>query len=355
MTSGLSWLRAIALIVILLLALVSCGGPSPQPESVQPLLPKSELEKETGVNVIATQDLGFQEVPDEPAASEKAESEPTVGVIVSRNFGSEVVLDKLAVLAEGESALEVLQRLTTVETKYGGGFVAGINGICSEYPKVRKDWFFYVNGIMGNVGAGSYKLRPDDIEQWDFHGWDFNAFVPAIIGSFPQPFLSGYGGKVQPTVIVYEEGFGEAAEKLRDTIARLGVEGISLQPSLSDPEREQCHLILVGTADFEPIAELNKNYRKLGFLLKFKDDGAVIFDAHGKETRIASCGVIQATQNPWNPKGIGAAENTAWVISGTDQAHVRDAVDALINQPDMLRCAFAVALIDGKVVKLPAE
>ncbi|GAI85551.1 unnamed protein product, partial [marine sediment metagenome] len=36
--------------------------------------------------------------------------------------------------------------------------------------------------------------------------------------------------------------------------------------------------------------------------------------------------LIQATQNPWNPKGIGACENVVWLVSGTDEAGVKDAI-----------------------------
>ena len=67
------------------------------------------------------------------------------------------------------------------------------------------------NGIMANMGAGAYKLQPGDVEHWDFHGWSFNAFVPAVIGSFPQPFLSGFRGKKLPTIVVYQEGLEKTA------------------------------------------------------------------------------------------------------------------------------------------------
>lgn len=279
-----------------------------------------------------------------PSRQESQASKP-VRVVATLDFGSQVVLDKYVLPKKGESALEVLQRVAEVETKYGRGFVVGINGIRSRYPKERKDWFYYVNGILAKVGAGGYKLCPGDVEHWDFHEWGFNAFIPAIIGSFPQPFLSGYGGRTRPTVIVHQTGFGQIAEKLRDTLISLGVKEIRVQTTL--PEEGHYHLILLGTQKLKPLRELNRDYKKLGFFFKFEDEGAVVFDSRGRKARVESAGVIQATQNPWSP---GEA---AWMISGTDEAQVRAAADILAEYWGQLDCAFAIALINRKLIRLP--
>ncbi len=284
--------------------------------------------------------------------------EIAVRVIVSQNFGSELMLDKSVIINDGAAALDAMEKVATVETKYGGGFVEAINGIRSQYSgsKVKKDWFFYVNGMSARVGALSYKLRDGDVEHWDFHDWSLYAFVPAIIGDFPQPFLGGYQGKVPPTVVVYDEGFQDAAQNLMSKLKELEVENVSVQAATELPsqDKEHSNLILLGTKGFEPISELNEIYKKLGFFIYFAEDKVIGFDLQGNQAQYGpACGLIQATQNPWNPKGTGACENVIWVVSGMNNAAVEDAADALINHYEKFRYACAAVIIDGEVIKVP--
>lgn len=278
-----------------------------------------------------------------------------VRVIITQDFGNEIMLDKSVRLTDGSNAMDALQKVAKVETKYGGGFVEAINGVKSRYPETKKDWFFYVNGMSANIGALDYKLHDSDVEHWDFHDWSFHAFIPAFIGDFPQPFSGGYQGKVVPTIVVYDEGFQEVAQDLITKLEKLGVESVSsksiVEPSYS---KEHSNLILLGTKDFELISELNKNYKKLGFYICFEDDEVVTWDAQGNKRQCQpSYGLIQATQNPWNPKGTGACENVVWMIAGVDKAAVKDAANTLINSYEELRYACAAAIINGQIIKVP--
>jgi hypothetical protein len=94
-----------------------------------------------------------------------------VRVIVTQNFNSTLMLDKLVTLDDDSTAMDALQRVATVETKYGGGFVVAINGVRSQYPEANKDWFLYINDTLMNVGAAAYILNDGDVEHWDFHQW----------------------------------------------------------------------------------------------------------------------------------------------------------------------------------------
>jgi hypothetical protein len=278
-----------------------------------------------------------------------------VRVIVTQDFGTKLMLDESVIVANSASAMDALQKVATVETNYGGGFIKSINGICSQYPKVKGDWFFNVNGMSAKIGALDYKLCHGDAVHWDFHDWSFHAFVPAIIGDFPQPFLGGYQGRVPPTIIVYDKDFQDIAQDLISKLEKLGVENIYMAgPESSTYSKKLSNLILVGTKNLELISELNENYKKLGFYIHFEDSEVVIFDSQGNRTRYqSSCGLIQATQNPWNPKGIGACENVVWMISGTDKAAVKDAANASVNHYKELRYACAAVIIDGEVIKVP--
>ena len=286
----------------------------------------------------------------------KSSDETTVRVIVTQDFGNELVLDESVIISGSVTALDALHEVATVETKYGGGFVEAINGIRSQYSgsKVKRDWFFYVNGISANVGGLSYELHDGDIEHWDFHDWSLRAFVPAIIGDFPQPFLGGYRGSVSPTIIVYDKDFQNAAQDLMNKLQKLGVENVHIAgPESSAYSKNHSNLILLGTRDFDLISELNEN-RKLGFYIHFEDSKAVILDSEGNNTQYESgCGLIQATQNPWNPKGIGSCENVVWMVSGADKSQVQNAADIVTHHYEKFRYACSAAIIGDKVIKVP--
>jgi len=280
-----------------------------------------------------------------------------VKVIVTRNFGNELMLDESVVLDDGANALDALEIVATVETKYGGGFIEAINGIRSQYSqgKAKKDWFFYMNGMSANVGLMDYELSEGDVEHWDFHDWSFHAFIPAIIGDFPQPFVGGYQGKNRPAIVVYDEGFGDAASDLAGELAKMGVQDVRAQAAneLSSQDKEHSNLMLLGTEDLDLISELNEN-RKLGFYVHFEEGRVVVYDSQGNKARYESeCGLIQATQNPWNSKGIGACENVVWMVSGTSESQVQNAIDILANDHERFRYAYATVIVGGEVIKVP--
>ena len=89
-------------------------------------------------------------------------------VWVTRDRGA-TLLDEGRVPA-GLTALQGLDRLTPVETGYGGAFVSKIDGVASSRLHQR-DWFFYVNGYEADRGAASYRLRAGDVEWWDYRSW----------------------------------------------------------------------------------------------------------------------------------------------------------------------------------------
>lgn len=283
-----------------------------------------------------------------------------VSVVVTKDFGKEVLLKQTTGIEPGTTAMDALQMVANVETKYGGGFVSAINGVGSEYEganKSKKDWFFYINGIASNVGARDYVLQDGDIEHWDFRNWSYHQFVPAIIGDFPQPFLSNHKGRVKPTVIAYEQQFKDRAQALAIRLKELGICEVSavIYDQLSKVDREQSNLILLGSHDNVFISELNNAHKRLGFYAYFQEGKLVVLDAEGKVASEygTSTGLIQATQNLWNPKGIGAGENVVWMISGTDADGVKEATGALINHHEDLWYAYAAVITEGKIVRVP--
>jgi len=292
--------------------------------------------------------------------SERPATDMAVKIAVTQNFGEKLIFEQSLNIKENTSALDALKQAAPVETSYGGGFVSGINGIRSRYAggvTAREDWFFYVNGLISNVGASDYVLQPGDTEQWDFHSWSLHSFTPAVIGHFPEPFLHGYSGKTRPTVIVYTDKFREEAKNLERKLGELGAHAVGSQEfsALSPSEKENSNLILIGTPDVEAISELNRHWKQLGLFAYFEGVNLNVLNASGAVANNygSGAGLIQATQNPWNPNGIGAGENVVWLVSGTDETGVKAAIDALINRNTDLRYSHAAVIVSGEIVRIP--
>ena len=292
--------------------------------------------------------------------SEKEPGTITVKVVATQNFGQELMFDEILEVAPDTSAMLALMQVAEVETAYGGGFVNAINGVHSEFTSsqgAKKDWFFYINGIQSNVGALDYELHDGDVQHWDFHDWSFRHFIPAIIDGFPAAFRYGFIGEVSPTLIVCQDNTRESAQKLEEKLARLGVSNVGMVNfvELSENEKESSNLILVVGSENSLISELNRNWQRLGFFAYFENGALIVLGDNGEVTAKygAGAGLIQATQNPWNPKGIGACENVVWLISGTDEAGVESALDTLISHYGEFRYAFAVVVVDGEIIKVP--
>jgi hypothetical protein len=295
-----------------------------------------------------------------PTPDAEVNTDSTVRIVATRDFGQELMFDERRELSPGSSAMAALQKVAEVETDYGGGFVDAIDGVHSGFTgsqKTKRDWFIYINGIQSNVGALDYTLQPGDVEHWDYHDWGFQQSIPAVIGDFPEPFRHGFDGRKRPTVVVYSANLMKEAEELKDGLVSLGVSdiGITSAGGLTLSEKEASNLVLLGTADNELILELNRNWKKLGLFAYFEDGNLVALDARGEiaGTYSAAAGLIQATQNPWNPNGTGACENVVWMVTGTDEEGVKAAIDAVLNQPAQLQYAFAAVIDSGEIIRIP--
>ncbi len=122
-------------------------------------------------------------------------------VWVTTDRGREVVLT--ARVPAGLTALQALDRVAEVKTRYGGRFVQAVEGIEGSLAR-KRDWFYFVNGIEADRGAAEYRVRPGDVIWWDYRSWAERMRQPVVVGAFPEPFLHGYGGRVRPAAVRYE-------------------------------------------------------------------------------------------------------------------------------------------------------
>jgi hypothetical protein len=129
--------------------------------------------------------------------------EGEVQLTVTRDYGSEVMLQKSDSINESDTVLRVLDRNADITTRFGGGFIQSIDGLAGTQSGGRSsDWFFYVNGIESPIGSAEYDLSGDDRIWWDYRDWTAAMRVPAVVGSWPEPFVHGFQGKRYPVDIV---------------------------------------------------------------------------------------------------------------------------------------------------------
>jgi len=119
-------------------------------------------------------------------------SEGTATLTVTRDYGTRrLATGRESRPTASETVLRFLDRNTKITTRYGGGFVESIDGVSgTEVGGRRFDWFFYVNGIESPVGAAQVRVRGGDRIWWDYRDWTDAMRVPAVIGSWPQPFAA---------------------------------------------------------------------------------------------------------------------------------------------------------------------
>jgi hypothetical protein len=123
------------------------------------------------------------------------EDQGDVELTVTRDYGTEILLQKEDSIHESDTVFRVLDRNADLSTRYGGGFVQSIDGLSGSQSGGRtSDWFFYVNGVESPIGSAQYDLSEGDRIWWDYRDWTAAMRVPAVVGSWPEPFVNGFEG-----------------------------------------------------------------------------------------------------------------------------------------------------------------
>lgn len=276
---------------------------------------------------------------------------PEVGSVelsVTREYGRVPVLHRTLRARESDTVMRLLEGSADVATRYGGGFVKSIDGVAEGEREGRPyDWFYYVDGVEAPVGAAAYPLRGGERVWWDYHDWSETNHVPAVVGSWPAPFVAGYGGRERPVVLDCEGG-GAACG-----VARRALEGEGVELARGNPDG--AIELLVGPwarLRSDPTARLvGRGPRQSGVFAELARRGGayevVALDADGGEAaRLGPrAGLVAATSSFGGPP--------VWVLTGGTAAAVRAAAGALDRHS--LRDHFAVAVTGSRVTALPAE
>lgn len=268
-----------------------------------------------------------------------------VTVTVTRDFGSVPIGARTLEGTPGsETVMRLLQREFSVTTRYGGGFVQSIDGLSGGSAGGRRvDWFYYVNGIEASSGAADAGVDGGDRIWWDRHDWGAAMRVPAVVGSFPEPFVHGTGGRRLPVVLACAPGSDAACATVGDRLEALGVP--AARSVLGTGAGEKVLRVLVG-----PWSQVRRDGsatliadgpRLSGVYVRITGGGATIqtLDARGDPVRRLGpgSGLVAATRLE--------EQQPTWVVTGTDAAGVRAAASAF-READ-LRNRFALAVAPG--------
>ena len=120
---------------------------------------------------------------------------------ITRDRGAQVLT--VTHVPAGLTAMQALERVADVSTRYGGRYVEAIDGIRGSLT-AQHDWFYFVNGYEADRSAAEYRLHPGDVEWWDFRTWRHAIHVPVVVGAFPEPFLHGWNGHRRPAIVEYD-------------------------------------------------------------------------------------------------------------------------------------------------------
>jgi hypothetical protein len=277
-------------------------------------------------------------------------------LLVSKDFGAEpiVQIDQPKV-GGSDTVMRLLQRnAPDVKTRYSGNFVQSIDGINGGgSASEQTDWFFYVNGILADKGAASVKVHQGDRVWWDNHDWGVTGDVPAVVGSFPEPFLHGVDGRRLPTRVECAEPQGDACDGVADKLADLGQ--VAARGGVGNSFVQDTLRILVGpwvALRGDPTAKLiERGPDGSGVYAKPAADGKSIalLDLRGRVTRTLGpgTGLIAATR----ARDEENISDPVWIVTGTDDAGMAAAAAAL--DEGALNGHFAVAVSGGKPIGLP--
>lgn len=270
-----------------------------------------------------------------------------VSLTVTRDYGAESLpVPGRDSVSESDTVMRVLERNAEIATRYGGGFVQSIDGLeADERFGHSFDWFFYVNGVESTVGAADYPLHGGEAIWWDYRDWSAAMRVPAVVGSWPQPFVGGYDGPRRPIAVVCLGG-GGACGAVREALAAAGVEPAS-------GSAKEAIRVLVGTwprVRTDPAAaQVEDGPQASGVFARFERHGdgwaLVGLGSDGQAARTFGpvAGLVAATRRSDAPP--------TWIVTGAGRAGV--AAAARLLDPADLRDRYAVATEGGKAVPLP--
>jgi len=264
--------------------------------------------------------------------------EGDVDLTVTRDYGRTVLVHKQDSIKESDTVMRVLDRNADINTRYGGGFVQSIDGLSGATSGGRRsDWFFYVNGIESPVGSTGYDLSGGDRIWWDYRDWTAAMRVPAVVGSWPEPFVHGFQGHRWSAHIDCHTG-NPACNTVAEKLTAAGVPAPGSGPDAIEVEVGPWNAIL---SQSPTLALLAQGPERSGVFARFTLGRRPLLDLLNERGEIAGsagkgAGLVAALRQGDGPP--------VWVVTGTDDKGVAAAASLL---GDQLRNHYAVVVQPG--------
>jgi hypothetical protein len=283
-----------------------------------------------------------------------ASEEGTAELRVTRDFGAtELASGTLENPTESDTVVRFLDDETDIDTSYGGNFVDTIDGLeGSTVSGGDEDWFFFVNGYYSDIGAGESRVHVGDRIWWDYRYWQEAYRVPAVVGSFPEPFLHGRDSKRVGVVVECLNRDPAPCDEVASALADAGVDAAREDAAAPQPHPDELR-VLVGpweTLREDPAArQVEAGPATSGVYARAErcDYGYRfdVLDDHGTpRAGLAPGGLVAAVRD--------GEDQPTWLVAGTDGASVGIAA-GLVGE-ETLRDRYAVAAGEnGEPVSVP--
>lgn len=262
-----------------------------------------------------------------------------VRLVVSRDFGRQIMTDVTAPVTKDITVMRLLAENVEVETAYGGGFVKAIAGVASTHGSVAEtnaeDWFYWVDGLMADVGAADFKLRGGQTVWWDYHAWADAMYLPTAIFALPAPWADG-----EPLLVTNQA----------DAAVRAWAEdaGVSLGATVPFGRKAPHQAVVVATAaEAEAVPWLMSRLagHDGGVELVTVASGRLVLQALDGSTGPDASGVCLALPDPDD------MDMPLLVLLVTSEEDLGPLLETVT--PASVSARLGIALVDGKPVPLP--
>ena len=260
------------------------------------------------------------------AATEAGED---IRLTVTRDFGAQTVVDAATRRAPA---------------------AGGLAEILRPFGNQRARQSLFVNGILADEPASDVEVHGGDRVWLDQHAPTVAPAVTAVVGSFPEPFLHGTGGKRLPVRVECDDPRSGPCAAVAEKLVSLGV--VAGRSALSRSAADNTLRVLVGPwqrlrgGDFEANS-LDAGPRASGVFARFDASGErlAVLDRAGRPVRTlgAGTGFIATTAK--------TDRRPVWFVTGTDDAGVAAAARAF--DESVLADRFALAISRDLPVAVP--
>ncbi len=286
-------------------------------------------------------------------------SEGAATLTVTRDYGSRTLVEAADDdPPESETVIRLLDRDAELTTRYGGGFVQSIDGVAgAERGGRRFDWFFYVNGVESPVGAADVRVRGGDRIWWDYRDWTDAMRVPAVVGSWPEPFAQASASVDRAPVLVECLDGGGACATVAARLDEAGVEARIDRRGRAPTGGQEGPRILVGpwneVRDDRAVDGLRGGPAANGVFAAFERPIGASYALTALDPTAAPAGDLGSRAGLVAALKPGDAPPT-WIVTGSGAPAVRRAAN-LLDRRD-LRDRYAVAAPgNGRSVALPLQ